>query len=375
MSLEDEIHQRRREIATEAYAMSIGELTNLYKENELDVHPEFQRIYRWGDLQKSRLIESILLGIPLPSLFVAQTEEGTWDVVDGVQRLCTILQLQGLLKDENGDLVPPLTLTDTRYLPSLVHKKWDDPGDEEHSLTQAQRLDFRRAKIDLKIIKRESDPQAKYDLFQRLNAYGAQLTQQELRSCLLVSISTDFYEWLRHLAQDEHFTEAIALTERLRVEQYDLELALRFIILHSLPLDQLRGMGNLGDFLTQEATRRATDDQFPYDVETEAFRDTFRLLAESGGDDVFRKFNPQRDRFQGAFSNTAFEILGIGLGFHISHYRNHEQDIRALERAKSIWADPDSATGSATGLSADARLARTIPQGRDLWDPPRGIAA
>ncbi|MFD6272072.1 DUF262 domain-containing protein, partial [Nocardia asteroides] len=85
MSLEAELQTYRRQIATDAYPMSIGELSNLYRDGEIDIHPEFQRIFRWSSEQKTRLIESILLGIPLPSIFVAQNEAGIWDVVDGVQ--------------------------------------------------------------------------------------------------------------------------------------------------------------------------------------------------------------------------------------------------------------------------------------------------
>ena len=65
MSLIDEIDSRRREIRTDGYAMSIGEWISLYEKKELDIHPEFQRFFRWSDTQKTNLIESILLGIPL----------------------------------------------------------------------------------------------------------------------------------------------------------------------------------------------------------------------------------------------------------------------------------------------------------------------
>ena len=207
--------------------MSIGELTNLYREDELDVHPEFQRIFRWTDEQKSRLIESILLGIPLPSVFVAQTESGTWDVVDGVQRISTILEFQGLLVDDEGQKLSPLQLTATRYLPQLQGVVWESGDDESRSLTQAQRLDIRRSKMDLKIIKRESSEAAKYDLFQRLNSYGSTLTPQELRSCLIISSNRRFYYWLDALRKHQRFIDTVALADRLISEQYDLELVLR----------------------------------------------------------------------------------------------------------------------------------------------------
>ena len=90
--------------------MSIGELLNLYRDKELDIHPEFRRVFRWTDYQKTRLIESLLLGIPIPPIFACQRTDGVWDVVDGVQRLSTIFQFIGELRDEGNNLVEPLVL-------------------------------------------------------------------------------------------------------------------------------------------------------------------------------------------------------------------------------------------------------------------------
>jgi len=92
MPIQDEISSKRTEIVVDAYPMSIGEVMNLYKDGEIDVHLEFQRFYRWDNEQKSNLIESILLGIPIPPIFVAQRQTGKWDVIDGQQRLSTILK-------------------------------------------------------------------------------------------------------------------------------------------------------------------------------------------------------------------------------------------------------------------------------------------
>ena len=66
MALIDDVNERRREIRTDGYAMSIGEWSSLYENKEVDIHPEFQRFYRWSEAQKTNLIESILLGIPIP---------------------------------------------------------------------------------------------------------------------------------------------------------------------------------------------------------------------------------------------------------------------------------------------------------------------
>ena len=130
ISLKQEIADRRAEIYSDGYPMSIGELINLYQDDELDIHPEFQRFFRWTDDQKSRLIESILLGISIPSIFVSQREDGVWDVIDGLQRLATIFQLVGILKNDKDQLEEPLKLTGTTYLPSLgrYFPYWESSG-------------------------------------------------------------------------------------------------------------------------------------------------------------------------------------------------------------------------------------------------------
>jgi hypothetical protein len=366
-SLQDAISARRRDISTDSYPMSIGELTNLYRENELDVHPEFQRIYRWTAEQKSRLIESILLGIPLPSVFVAQTEGGTWDVVDGVQRISTILEFQGLLIDDEGQKIPPLRLTATRYLPQLEGVMWEVSDGQDHSLTQAQRLDIRRAKVDLKIIKRESSEAAKYDLFQRLNSYGSILTRQELRSCLIISNNRSFYYWLDELRKHQSFIDTVALGDRLISEQYDLELVLRFLIFRTLDVESIRSVGNIGEFLDLKSIEYASSG-IDKDAEGQRFRQTFDILA-SFGEDVFRKYNQGRDRFQGAFLNTAYEVISLGLGFHVDYYAMHPVEANALERAKDFWQDTSFGPGFSTGMRADTRMTRTIPKGRELFQP------
>jgi hypothetical protein len=213
MALQEEIDKHRKEIHTDGYPMSIGELVNLYRDKELDLHPEFQRFYRWTSHQKSRWVESILLGIPLPSIFVVQREDGVWDVIDGLQRFSTILELMGELRREDGSKWPMLQLGETRYLPSLERKKWKGNGSTD-SLTADQQRFIKRAKLDLKIILRESAESAKYELFQRLNTGGSMLSEQEVRSCILISVNRDYYQWLNGLSKIPSFQACLPLTER-----------------------------------------------------------------------------------------------------------------------------------------------------------------
>jgi hypothetical protein len=118
--LEKEIDEAKRLVKTDAYMLSIGEIVNMYKDKELVVNPDFQRLFRWEIGQKSKLIESLLLGIPIPSIFVFEKEDSTWELIDGLQRISTLLEFMGQLRNPaTGATEPPTALVATKYLPSL----------------------------------------------------------------------------------------------------------------------------------------------------------------------------------------------------------------------------------------------------------------
>ena len=86
-SLQKEIDLMAKSIKTDNYPMSIGELANLYLDGDLQINPIYQRMFRWDITQQSALIESILLNIPIPPVYVYQNEKGKWNLIDGQQRL------------------------------------------------------------------------------------------------------------------------------------------------------------------------------------------------------------------------------------------------------------------------------------------------
>lgn len=364
-SLESEIEDARRQIASDGYPMSIGEITNLYRDGELVIRPEFQRLYRWSNTQKSRLIESLLLGIPLPSIFVAQSEKGIWELVDGMQRISTILELQGELHGEDGAKLPMLQLEATKFLTALEGRCWQD-RDISRSLTDAQRLDIKRSKIDIKIIKRESSPEAKFDLFQRLNSYGSPLTAQETRTALIVAVSPDFLAWLQELASLDCFRNTVALNERLIEEQFDLEMVIRFIVLHNWPIANLTltGLRDLRQILDDECVKLAKSSAAKWKTLKRVFVSTFSHIDNFAGEDAFRRWYPQKAEFKGSFLITAFEVFALGVGFHFAKKSSVREDL--LECAKEFWLMPKMQGRFATGVATERRLMATIPDGRRI---------
>lgn len=178
--LKDEIDAAQRLVKTDAYQLSIGEIVNMYKDEEFFINPDFQWLFRWDIGQKSKLIESLLLGIPLPSIFVFEKEDSTWELIEGLQRISTLLEFMGELKDPaTGWLKPPTALGSTKYLPSLDRVVWENSDlvadvsiKDQKPLTGPQQLAIKRSRLSVQILKRPSDNMTKYDLFQRLNAGG-----------------------------------------------------------------------------------------------------------------------------------------------------------------------------------------------------------
>jgi hypothetical protein len=364
MSLADEISSRRKEIRTDGYPMSIGEWLSLYEAGEVDIHPEFQRFYRWSEAQKTNLIESLLLGIPIPPIFVSQRPDGVWDVVDGLQRLSTIYQLIGVLKDEDGNAVKPLVLGATKYLPSLKGKMWENPDDEDKSLPSDARLLIKRAKISASIILRESDETAKYDLFQRLNTGGSQLSPQEVRNCILVMLNRELYAWLRELADYEPFRLCCSLSDRPLEEAYDIELVLRFVVFSRMAVDDLREVGDVGVFLTERMRQVATDASFKRKTFDTAFRRTFDTLLRTVGDDAFRRFDTRKKRHEGGFLLSQYEVVALGLGYNINR---PPADGEIADKIRSIWSNKNYTDWTGSGVTATRRLPRVIPLGRKLF--------
>lgn len=306
MSLVDEISENRRKIASDGYPISLGEVVNMYIEGDLDIHPEFQRIFRWSNSQKSKLIESILLGIPLPSFFVSQREDGIWDVVDGLQRLATILSFMGLYRDEDDNTLEPLVLEKTNYLPLLSGVTWQ--GD--NPLPVEVQRDFKRYKLDFKIIKKESDNSAKYDLFQRLNTGGSSLQGQEVRDCLLIMINPAAYEFIKSLAELEDFIACTPMTDRKEGERYRHELVLRFFIYKNLLSNTARASEytDVDSFLSTEmASIFSVDSDFHYEDEGEFFAEFFFKLKRSLGDEAFQSYDGTR--YKGGFILSRYEWI------------------------------------------------------------------
>ena len=294
--LSDEIVQTQRLVRTDAYQMSVGEIVSMYDEMEIIVDPEFQRLFRWDASQKSKLIESLLLGIPLPPIFVFEKEDSKWELIDGLQRISTILEFMGKLRSPEGGLQPLSILEATKYLPSLHNAVWeksetipDVTTDDQREIDKSHQLSIRRARIGVEIFKRPSDDQTKFDLFQRLNAGGTQANAQELRNCVMLMVNAGYYRAIKAAAEQPHFQSVVSVTEDQIERQRHMELAVRFLVHTCVPYD---GVLDVEEYIDDGiiALARASDGT----AAAELISRTFTLLNSVAGADALRRFENGR---------------------------------------------------------------------------------
>lgn len=364
MSLADEIKNKSKEIHSDGYSMSLGEIANLYRDGELRLHPEFQREFRWKETQKSNLIESVMLGIPIPPIFVVQNEDGVWDVIDGLQRLSTFFEFMGILKDEAGNLLPPSTLVKTKFLPSLAGMVWQGDN-QKSSFTNPQRIDFKRVKLGITIVTKDSDPEAKYELFQRLNTGGASLTAQEVRNCLMIMVDPSFYRFVKELSENKNFKEVLSLSDRQLEEQFDMELICRFFAGKNTPTSKFRALSDINEFVSSKMIEFAQSNSFDREKERRVFSSLFELL-ENLDVHPFTKYLPKKDVFSGMFLISTFEVIAIGLAKNIDSYTLKDKDI-ILEKVKDLWSNEEFLSITGTGKSAKNRMSKCVDLGERLF--------
>jgi hypothetical protein len=238
--------------------------------------------------------------------------------------------------------------------------RWDADANQSGLPAEQQRL-IRRAAIDIKIVTRESDEDTKFDLFQRLNTGGSQLSDQEVRNCLLIMVDPEFYRWMSGLRSVATFQEAIAVSDRAHDEQYDLELVARFLALKDAEDPRLRFIGDMKDFLDESSMEFARDTTYNRANEDATFRDVFQLLSAALGDRAFRRYDQGSDRFLGGFSVSAFEAITVGVFSSLATWKALPvQDSRELlrQRVKDLWNDSEFRNNSGSGIRASGESRR-----------------
>ena len=345
--------------------MSFGELVSLYKNKELIINPAYQRFFRWEISQKTKFIESILLRIPVPPIFVFQRHDGVWELIDGLQRLSTVFEFMGILRKEEDKMYPASILEGTNLLPSLGGKQWDNETDEDNSLTKSQQIEIKRTRIRVEILQKGSSPNAKFELFQRLNTGGTPLSEQEVRNCVMIMIDPAFYDWVEGLSKDSAFSGTVELTDTADVKRKDMEYALRFMTFMNIPYTS--GL-DVHEYLDSAAIKLATDKTLDRVAELKRFKETFTLIESSLGSGAFRRFDGATH--SGQFLTSIFEVLAVGVASNLKAIQAMG-DSRAFikSKAQALGAEEFYKKNTGAGVRGTTRLSNLLKWGVEYLKP------
>ena len=277
----------QRRLHTETYDFSVSTILDYLKEDKKMFIPEFQRRYVWSDTQASRLIESLIIQCPIPVVYLNQEKDERFSVIDGNQRLTSLSRYA-------RNLFPLKGLT---AYPELEGKYFDDldPRFQRHILNRTLRCI---------VILKDTHPQVKFDVFERLNTGSVKLTAQELRHGLYYGA---LMKLVSKLAKHKEWSDKFppGKDRRMRSEEF----VLRFLAFH-YESDQYEKP--LAQFLNKFAERRRNAaPEVLAEMET-LFDSVVSALSNVYGDMAFKVFDEDRN-IQSSFNAALFDaqILAV----------------------------------------------------------------
>lgn len=292
------------DIFIELKPFSLKQIKDLIDSEDLEMSPSFQRNFIWDKTRQSRLIESIFMGLPLPSCYLSQYRDGLLTVVDGLQRLSTIHRF---LRNE-------LRLTNLEYLKDCEGKNYEEL---KLSLSPLRIRKFGQVQIMCFVIDYRSPSRLKYDLFRRLNTGGKPLNSQEIRNCLSRKPLQDA---LRQMVGSDEFKKAT--TSSLRDDRMDAqEAALRFMYFYDqYSTDNPIGVydGNMDNTLNDYVDTLNQRTDFTNYIEN--FKTAMNNAEYLFGDKAFRKVSSDSQSRRGPINKLLFIAVSVLLAKHKNEY-------------------------------------------------------
>ncbi len=336
IELENEISGERERISTDRMDISFGELISLYKNQELVISPDYQRLFRWNLGQQTALIESLLLSIPIPPIFVSEDENGIWELVDGLQRVSTFLSFFGEFKEvevENKNIneieenieVDEFEIQKNRN--NIAKNKWELlEGDLIKSLKGFNidtfpskfKLNLKRAVCRVEILKGKNSTEMKYELFKRLNSGGTTLTSQEIRNAIFRMKNPNIIKTIIELSSNNLFKKYTNLSQQKIEELYDQELVLRFFAYYN-NIDDINE--NTENFLNSFLEKAVNNDEFNIELYKNIFLEVMELIDRINDEKIFKNS-------KNLFVPSLFEGICVALAQNMELYRNNEEKLK-----------------------------------------------
>jgi uncharacterized protein with ParB-like and HNH nuclease domain len=233
---------------------SIFEYLRQLEKGKITIQPDFQRKQVWNNAQKSKFIESIILNFPLPPIYLNETKESSYIVIDGLQRSTALQQFY----------TGQYALTGIEALPKYNNYKFKD-------LPETLQSKFEDKKLTVFVLKPSTPMIVIYDLFNRINTGGTQLNRQEVRNCIFIGKSTQL---LRELSEEDYFKEAIDWGVK-DTRMKDREVILRYLAFRWFDYQSLYS-GDMSDYV-ESAMKKINKKE---ELAIQEMKDDFKRVME-----------------------------------------------------------------------------------------------
>jgi hypothetical protein len=321
---------------------SLRNILDFIEDESLELAPDFQRLKVWKRAQKSQLIESILLQIPLPVFYFSEDREGVLRVVDGLQRLSTINDFV------RGSTSEKFSLIGLEYLHEANGMFFEDlPAKWQRRLSTTQ--------IIAHVIDPSTPAEVKYDVFRRINTGGTPLNAQEIRHCMSKARSRDFLKICTYSPAFIRATDG-ALSQHPRM--VDREAVLRFVAF-SLYERQYRQIGGSMESVLSYATERLDD---PHSVTDDELSTLFQRLNHGCdrarkifGQHAYRKWSLSDPDRKNPFNRALFESWTVVLSENPGWQISPDEVERIRQRARKAMTTDYSYLNAITQSTGDPR--------------------
>jgi hypothetical protein len=344
-TVSDQLDREKRAVSYDVYDMTVRQLVDMVTAGEINIAPDYQRHFVWDSERESELIESIYLGIPVPSLYMAANRDGSWEVVDGVQRLSTLVHYCGneeaIRKIGRKD---PLVISSLQKLTSFNKASFS-------KIPKSTQLYFTLRPVRVTTLNDKSDFGIRYDLFERLNTGGVRLHPQEIRNCVFRG---RFRDLLKDLAVDKDYRKVARLPQNEQENATYEELVLRFFAFSELyeMFDH-----DVGAFLNSYMLERA--EAMPAADLIKLFGDVMRRASAALPNGVVRGTRNQTPL-------NLYEAVVVGLGFALKSgqhvFIERLQDIMNSEDLRKLTTGATNSRKMVTGRINYVRDALLAPQ-------------
>ena len=335
-------------IRTKSLDVSFNELYDMYKNNELTISPDYQRLFRWEEEKQSRFVESLILEMPVPPIFVIETDDGVYELIDGLQRISSYLHFRGERLGETEDDF--LELHGCDIVKDLNGLTFDN-------LPKALQIKIKRSFVRMEVIKKESELSLKYHMFKRLNTGGEILSAQEIRNCTIRLLGSKAIDFLEECSKNADFQSVInRVASDKRKTKYDQELVLRFFAIKN-DIENYRYP--VTEYLTRYLEKITTEEiDFEYQKEKNIFEKTFKFINENGGEEVFSG-RTANGTIKNEFVLYYFDGISISLASLIEQIISYDcakTIMDAVDQVKYGAELQSYKTGSVNGVKARIRL-------------------